>query len=635
MNLRTSYSQVGVNTQSRTGKNFLPGLVLAALFSCIPVLAQAEAVSDVRVLIDVSGSMKKNDPNNLRAPALRMLVGLMPEGTRAGVWTFGKYVNMQVKLDNVDKQWKANAMAEAAKIHSRGLFTNIEEAVKRASEGWVDPDPRYKRHIILLTDGVVDISKDKKLNEQSRRHLLQDILPRIEQADASIHTIALSKNVDTDLLNALSGATKGAFEQVDSAEQLQRVFLKLFEKAVPTDTLPIEDNKFNVDKHISDITILVFLAKDSSATQLKLPDGNKWSYKSHPDNVNWHHEDGYDLITVKKPTAGQWSLQAKVDPDNRVMVISNLRLKVDKLPNTLMLGDQFDIRTRLMEEGKTVTNKDLLDRTAFTTRHPVSDGKFKSIELNDEGNKPDVLKGDGVYSTNYSFSEKAGEYQLTVQAKSLTFEREIRHSIQVHDSPANIIIYQEDDAKPYKVIVRPHAGLIRPDTVSMQIKLPEAEPQIVPHAGDLEWSINIDKKYANQTFSLTLVGNRYSGEPVKLVFEQVLSVTGKEQPISLRVKPEVKPEPTEKEEKTKEEKTVATEEKPAETEAKEEAVSDEEPKKGFNWIMVLVLVVVVNIVVFGGGWFGYKFWKKKQNKEEAAVEEELGAEEETAEDAKE
>ena len=48
--------------------------------------------NDVRVLIDISGSMRQNDPENLRRPALRMLAGLLQPGTRAGVWTFARYL---------------------------------------------------------------------------------------------------------------------------------------------------------------------------------------------------------------------------------------------------------------------------------------------------------------------------------------------------------------------------------------------------------------------------------------------------------------------------------------------------------------------------------------------------------------
>jgi len=212
----------------------------------MPMSVATETVSDVRVLIDVSGSMKKNDPRNLRTPAVKMLVGLLPDNTKSGIWTFGQYVNMQVKLGSVNNAWKEQAMLEAEKIHSLGLFTNIEEAIKRSTSDWRQPDPDYERHLILLTDGMVDIDKDTRLNEQSRRRVLDELLPRLESADVTIHSIALSENADAELLNTLSGATKGAFEQVNSAEQLQRIFLKLFEKSVKPDTLPIEDNKFNV-----------------------------------------------------------------------------------------------------------------------------------------------------------------------------------------------------------------------------------------------------------------------------------------------------------------------------------------------------------------------------------------------------
>ena len=34
--------------------------------------------SDVRVLVDMSGSMKKNDPDNLRIPAVQLMSNLLP-----------------------------------------------------------------------------------------------------------------------------------------------------------------------------------------------------------------------------------------------------------------------------------------------------------------------------------------------------------------------------------------------------------------------------------------------------------------------------------------------------------------------------------------------------------------------------
>ena len=128
--------------------------------------AETEKVSDVRVLIDMSGSMKKNDPNNLRVPALRLITQLMPEGQQSGVWSFGQYVNMLVKQGKVDAAWKDNAYKVAKGINSAGLFTNIAAALEKSTWDWKEPDDKANRSIILLTDGVVDISKDADKNSE-------------------------------------------------------------------------------------------------------------------------------------------------------------------------------------------------------------------------------------------------------------------------------------------------------------------------------------------------------------------------------------------------------------------------------------------------------------------------------------
>ena len=603
---------------------------LCLLFTLLvfPLSLRAEAVPDVRVLIDVSGSMKKTDPKNLRAPAVRMLAGLMPDKARSGIWTFGRYVNMQVKHGQVGEAWKKLAIQEAGKIHSRGLFTNIEEAVATSTRDWIKPDPRYQRHLILLTDGVVDISKDAKLNEQSRRRLLHDLLPKLEAADVAVHTIALSEHADKELLTTLSGATKGGFEQVDSADQLQRIFLKLFEKSVKPDTLPIEENKFTVDKHVSDITVLIFLADDSPATQLRLPSGETWSRDSHPATVRWHHEDSYDLITVKGPVAGEWALQAKVDPDNRVMVVTNLRLKLDKLPNTLMIGDKFDVRARLLEEGKTITNKNLLSRTEFEVKQIDDQDHVETTPLSDNGSAPDVIKGDGVHSVTLDKWTKPGNYELSIRAKSLTFKRAVRHSVQVYDNPVSMLVSQESDDKPFILSIKPHSGLIRPETLSMQITLPDGETKIIEQTGELEWTANIPAEFAGKEFSLTVAGTKYTDEPVKLDFKQLLANSQDAKPQDLVV--EAKPEAISEEEQDKangdEEKEQAEEESTEKTEetAKDESEqSSEEEDGGFSWGIVLGLVIGINTILVGLGWFAYRMWRKRHNEVQAEVQAEL------------
>lgn len=574
--------------------------VLLGLICLLPLLAAAEPVSDVRVVIDVSGSMKQNDPLNLRAPALRLLVELLPEGTRAGVWTFGQQVDMPVELGGVDKAWRNKARNEAGKIHSRGLFTNIEAAVRKASAEWDKPDPNYRRHMILLTDGVVDVSKDPAESARSRRRILEELLPVLQQADATVHTIAMSDKVDFELLQAISAATRGGFERVNTAEELQRIFLRLFEKSVGADTVPIENNGFKVDKDISDITVLVFLAKDSPATQLLTPGKQTYSQQQHPEAVQWHHEAGYDLITVPKPEPGDWALQAKLDPDNRVVVVTNLRMKVDKLPNILLLGDNFDVRARLLEDSKPITNTGLLEKTQFELKLLDAQQQTTVLPLLDDGKQSDSLKGDGVYSLVMDKIDKAGAYQLSVQARSLTFVRELQHSLQVYDSPGTYLITQEAADKPFRISIQPHAGLIRPETVSMQLRLPKQDALTIAQVNDKEWAIEVPAGHANETFVLSMAATRYDDKPLKMEFSQVLAVTPAPQSLAIHKEPVAA---------TAE--AANAENKDSETGA---ATAPAEPT-GFDWKIVIGIVVIANLLVFGLGWFAYRRFRQRQQQQ--------------------
>ncbi|MDH5660549.1 MAG: VWA domain-containing protein, partial [Gammaproteobacteria bacterium] len=132
-------------------------------------------IPDIRVLVDISGSMKKTDPKNLRQPAIRLLAGLIPAGSRSGIWNFGKQVNMSVKVGSVNKAWRSLAREQSKKINSVGLYTNIESAMRKASFDWKNPDPRYKRNLILLTDGHVDVSFDDKKDKASKKRILKEI----------------------------------------------------------------------------------------------------------------------------------------------------------------------------------------------------------------------------------------------------------------------------------------------------------------------------------------------------------------------------------------------------------------------------------------------------------------------------
>jgi hypothetical protein len=108
-----------------------------------------------------------------------MIVGLLPDQSKAGVRTFAKYVNMLVPHREVTKKWRTDAKKQTGKIHSNGLFTDIEQVLNKATANQTKPINKLRRSVILLSDGLVDISTDPKASETSRKRILNEVVLKL------------------------------------------------------------------------------------------------------------------------------------------------------------------------------------------------------------------------------------------------------------------------------------------------------------------------------------------------------------------------------------------------------------------------------------------------------------------------
>jgi len=422
-------------------------------------LAQAEK-HDVRVLIDVSGSMKQNDPNNLRKPALRLLNGLIPTNSKAGVWTFARYVTMEVKWGQVNEAWRKRADAGAEVIHSRGLFTHIESALKRASTGWEKADDKTVRSLILLTDGEVDISKNPDESLASRQRILEQMIPQLKKTGAQVYTIALSQQADDELLKKLALETQGSYELALSAADLQKVFFRVFEKATKPDTLPLKDNQFEVDNQVKEMTLMVFRKDSSAPAGLFDPGGKKHTAMQHASNQKWRSESGYDLVTVTKPEAGKWRIEADIDPENRVMILTDLQLHVNDLPAYLLPGDGLELEMALQSKDKRIKKNSFLKFVTFEAEHDQGEAEPQVLTLSTNAN--DYARK-GLYTAVLENLQKEGEHQLLLSAKGSTFSREKRVSFQL-ESPVQ---WLSEELQPghYRLLLQPRTEYVKADSV--------------------------------------------------------------------------------------------------------------------------------------------------------------------------
>lgn len=402
--------------------------------------------ADVRVVIDISGSMKKTDPTNLRKPAVDLLVRLLPDESKAGIWTFGQSVNMLVPHRLVDPQWRTEGASKANTISSVALFTNIGGALEAATEDHAVPSTEFQRNVILLTDGVVDISKEAVINLNERKRILTELLPRLKESDYRIHTIALSADADQELMKKLSIATDGIFEVADTADELMSTFLRIFDQAVPAERVPLDENGFLVDSSIQEFTALIFRRAEVPASVIVAPDGKEYSATDSSNNLKWYSTDKYDLITVEQPLAGQWKVKTEMAPGSRVTVVSNLQLVVAPLKNNIKVDQTIDINYFFIANDETVTNRDFLNLLTGEVLVNSVDNKEPGIHALTK-----TAATDGTFVDELGGFNAAGTYDVKILIDGKTFKREFVHRVNVSNSAFSWVkrIDQVDDKKVY------------------------------------------------------------------------------------------------------------------------------------------------------------------------------------------
>jgi uncharacterized protein YegL len=443
-------------------------LLLVALVSANVARAQDEArtlPADVRVIIDISGSMKKTDPQNLRKPAVDLIVRLLPDDSKAGIWTFGQSVNMLVPHRVVDQAWRTEGSKKAAAINSVAMFTNIGAALEKATDDSAAPARDYRRNVILLTDGVVDINQEAVVNLNERKRILTELLPQLKASDYRIHTIALSADSDQELMKKLSVATDGVSEIANTADELMSTFLRIFDQAVPAERVPLDENGFLVDSSIQEFTALIFRRDETPATVIIAPDGKEFTATDPKNNVNWYRTDKYDLITVQHPPAGQWRVKTEMAPGSRVTVVSNLQLAVQPLKTNIISGQALDVVYSFQENGKTILNNDFLNVLS-------GEALISGDELREVKSIPLTLSApdDGIFRQQLQGFEGKGKRDVKILIDGKTFKREFVHHLNISESAFTLeSALDESSGKKvysYKLI----ADLETVDVTSTQVK---------------------------------------------------------------------------------------------------------------------------------------------------------------------
>ncbi|OUS13114.1 hypothetical protein A9Q89_03715 [Gammaproteobacteria bacterium 53_120_T64] len=270
------------------------------------------------LLIDNSGSMKKNDPQYLRKVAVQKIIDIAPEGTKIGIIGFQNNASVianPTQLDNYNGADRQQLRDSTDKIHHNG-GTNIREALSLAA---AQLQPGEITSIILLSDG-----------EDKQWHGSPGNLP----TDVTVHAIALSANADTQALRAVAQATGGRFDTAQSGRDLDRIFQTLFEQSTQQELnqftqnsiSPGENHMFSVDVEPGADAIYCKVDWPGSDIDLLLisPSGKRIDTAQAVNQGHGVERPTYDMIEIKHPEPGRWKIRVQavdVDPNGETYTL--------------------------------------------------------------------------------------------------------------------------------------------------------------------------------------------------------------------------------------------------------------------------------------------------------------------------
>lgn len=362
-------------------------LLIFFMYISVNAIAEKSRGIDVFVILDNSGSMVKNDKDNLRFQVVKNFIHMMNFGDRIGVMNFDTETQMQLPISEIknqdDKRLLEEQIVPSRSYKDTDVYTALSVAFDEMQSNVLSDNTKF---FILVTDGVIDPSPEFRNSEEVRNEYFEQLDLLIKEYEENVWPIFVvflnPKGLEDDYLKDIAKKTGGNFYNLDDANQFEEIFGRILNR--------IGTIKGDVEK----------------AIETKLS-----------EEVGQLPEIKVDIIS----------------PNNDGKYYNNEKMNIE----TQILGDD----KKLIGNHPAVIDSFAVEIVAPSKKDKVHE------ELNDQGDLGDAKKGDGVYSVSF-LPKETGIYELRFKAvgkyNGIPFISESYADIEIL-SPA--IINMEIDGK--------------------------------------------------------------------------------------------------------------------------------------------------------------------------------------------
>lgn len=395
--------------------------------------AQQSSHIDAVLVMDASNSMKASDPNQISGEAMKMFIDMLStQGDKVGIVSYTDKIQREKALLEIQSDADKADLKQFIDQIDRGAYTDIsvgvKEAVKVLKQG---AEKGHEPMIVVLADGNNALDpKSGRTKAQSDQELSQSV-QEAKTEGIPIYTIGLNYDgkLNKAALAELSDKTGGKSFSTSSADDLPQILSEIFAshqklKIVPVSAITANGSYQEVTVNVPNANVLEanISLMSSKPVDVKLIDPSGQSQKIPSSDVLLSKSKTYSLIKLLKPEQGDWKLQVKGVPKDKIDInlIFNYDLELDMAPlksTTVKKGDTVDINAYLVSNGQKLQSSGLYNNmSAKLIVKDMDSGDTKEVKLT---NKGDHFEG------SYTVEEKH-EYELKARAEEKSFYRETK-----------------------------------------------------------------------------------------------------------------------------------------------------------------------------------------------------------------
>jgi len=306
--------------------------------------------------------------------------------------------------------------------------------------------------------------------------------------------IKLSRLLATVLLSCttLSVAALADIENESNENKLKKNTVEYYQQDNITNQVPYFDNRFRLDANLDEITLIFYRRSGSKPIILIRPDGSKIRVNEFDsEKVQWFDDSTFDMIKITKPMPGPWQAVGDILPNSQILVVSDIKIAVEPLPEIAFSGETLKIEGKLFNGDDAIESSHFrrvvkLDVNFYSTNNSQYENfgadAIKVTSFRDDGRGLDEYANDNTFTGEFVLNFASGEWQPVYLVKLPMATRELRQtSILLQKTPVEISVVQsEEQEKPHQLRLTIDPTFVDPDSLVFQGKFTFPDRQIEP-----------------------------------------------------------------------------------------------------------------------------------------------------------